>query len=92
MVELFETELRESYQDNESRLNEGYEGGYSDINKIREIKVELNVHTEDYNGLHDETGKSNTKAYLLDRLPNQNYKDQSRFKQSQFQRRLDSWS
>ncbi len=60
-------------------LVDGYESGFSDISKIREIKVELNVHTEEYNGPHEETDKSNTKAYLLGRLPNPNskWKDES---------------
>lgn len=51
-------------------LVDGYEGGFCDIGGIKKTKVELNVHSEDYYGPHDETPKANTEAYLIGRVTN----------------------
>lgn len=51
-------------------LVHGYEVGYCDVDKIKKIKVELNVNTESYNGPHDETENSTVDAYLISRIDN----------------------
>jgi hypothetical protein len=51
-------------------LVEGYEGGYADIALVRNARVELSLHPEDYMGPHDESPTGTHEAALLIRQPN----------------------
>ncbi len=44
-----------------------YEGGFCDVKTLKNIKVKLNVNTEDYNGPHDEAPGADTDAIVITR-------------------------
>jgi hypothetical protein len=48
-------------------LVDGYEGGLSEVVIPKLTQVELNVHTEDYNGPHEESPKGSQQAVILHR-------------------------
>ncbi len=48
----------------------GYEGGFSDIDSLKSLKVKLNVNPESYNGPHDDTKDADTDVVLIQRREN----------------------
>ena len=46
--------LLENYPEDALVLVEGYEGGLADISRLKQTKVQLNFHTEEYMGPHEE--------------------------------------
>jgi len=51
-------------------LVDGYEGGFCDIDSLKTMKVELNFHSEDYYGPHEETDKATVPAVKIIRTNN----------------------
>ena len=48
-------------------LVDGYEGGFNEISAVKTIKVKLNVHTEEYNGPHDDVVDADTEVVVIKR-------------------------
>jgi hypothetical protein len=55
-------------------LVQGYEDGLSDIGLIKESKAVFNVHSEDWNGPHEEDEKAENPVVILHRKHNPNSK------------------
>ncbi len=48
----------------------GYEGGFSDVDLVKALKVKLNVNPESYNGPHDDAKDADTNVVLIQRREN----------------------
>lgn len=53
-------------------LVDGYEGGLCDIGSIKACLVDVNIHSEDYYGPHEESSTGSTEAIVVRRAPNPN--------------------
>ena len=62
----------EHYPEDAIVLVPGYEGGYSDIGKLKETKVKLDHYKEEWNGPQEETEGAKQAAILLIRETNPN--------------------
>lgn len=62
----------QQYGPNTRVVVNGYEEGLCDIEDLEEVKIELNVNTDWWNGPHEETDKANQglDALLINRLEN----------------------
>jgi len=60
-------EKLKTYSSDTLVLVDGYEGGYSEISSVKEIKVKLNVNSESYNGPHDDTSDADTDVIVIRR-------------------------
>lgn len=58
------------FPDDTQVLVQGYEGGLCDIGFLRQSKVKLNVHSESWNGPHEETQDGDTEAVIIFREEN----------------------
>lgn len=62
----------EHYPEDAIVLVPGYEGGYSDIGKLKETMVKLDHYKEEWYGPHEEVENAEQSAILLVREPNPN--------------------
>ncbi len=60
-------EKLKSYPANRLVLVDGYEGGFSEISSVENLKVKLNVNSESYNGPHDESPEADTEVLVIGR-------------------------
>jgi hypothetical protein len=54
-------EILSKYDLNQRVIIAGYEGGYNDIETLKEVEVELNIYDEWFYGSHEEHGSYGSK-------------------------------
>lgn len=63
-------EKLKKFPDDTLVLVNGYEGGFSEIDALKSLKVKLNVNPESYNGPHDDVAGADTDAIVIQRREN----------------------